>query len=84
MGSSQYIANLDVVSLFKDVGMYRFEGDGKHFVTCPWNESHSSKTATETAIWEGMWPQFYCLHAHCAERTIKDVIAYFRVPRHAA
>jgi len=73
---------LDVVRLFVDQGLYRSEiGKQKHGVRCPWESSHTSGSdGTDTAIFEaagGYGPLFRCLHAHCADRTMRDVRAYF-------
>lgn len=72
-----YVKGFDAVGYFKSAGMYRGEGDGMHFVQCPWAHEHSTDLPRDTAIWEGEWPQFHCFHSHCAHRTIKDVIEYF-------
>jgi hypothetical protein len=74
--AGRYVKNLDVVGVFASAGLYlstAFEG-GKHFVTCPWSNEHSSTGATDTVIWEGEWAQFHCSHDHCAGRKISDVI----------
>lgn len=72
-----FVKNFDVVGYFNSAGMYRGEGDGMHFVECPWAHEHSSDLPRDTAVWEGEWPQFHCFHAHCAHRSIKDVIEFF-------
>ena len=73
---SGYIPNWDIVSAFRAAGLYlREAGDaGKHYVLCPWASVHSETGATDTVIWEGLWPQFHCSHNHCAGRDILDVI----------
>ena len=72
---------LDVVSWFTSNGHYlRDLGDGKHAVICPWSDEHSEGgVETGTVIWEARdsWPKFRCLHAHCDQRRIADVMAFF-------
>jgi hypothetical protein len=75
--SGKYIKGFDVVGFFRAAGMYRGEGDGMHFVECPWLHEHSTDLERDAAVWEGDWPQFNCFHAHCEGRTISDVIKYF-------
>lgn len=78
-GNGDY-RTLDVVTWLRTHGFYKrhIEG-GKHAVICPWVEEHSSADRdqnTDTVIWEsdGGWPTFYCSHAHCDGRTIRDVM----------
>jgi len=58
----------------------------KHAVICPWADQHTEDQGpsdTSTVIFEpseGKGWGFKCLHAHCANRTIKDVYEYFGVP----
>jgi hypothetical protein len=75
----------DLVGLFRERGLYRkpLHG-GKHAVVCPWNGAHSGDSGlTETCLFEPKTPGhpwgFDCRHAHCAGRTIKDVIAWLGV-----
>ena len=73
---------LDVVGWFASNGHYlRDLGEGKHAVVCPWSNEHSEDgNGTDTVVWEasGGWPAFRCLHAHCDDRRIGDVMAFFR------
>jgi hypothetical protein len=71
---------LDPIGAFTARGGYlRALGNGKHAVICPWVTEHSGDSGmTETCLFEpqgddGPWG-FDCKHAHCASRTIKDVI----------
>ena len=77
--SGGYIKNWDIVSAFASRGLFvrADEEVGKHLVTCPWEAEHTSKGHGEVAIWEGEWPQFNCLHSHCADRDVADVLALF-------
>lgn len=51
-----------------------------HAVRCPWSAEHTSaspKGGSDTIIMTtetGGWPGFFCHHAHCAGRTIRDVM----------
>jgi len=75
--AGSYIKNWDVVGAFTRAGLYvsPTQDIGMHIVKCPWESEHTSIGAGEVAIWEGEWPQYNCMHAHCANRTIQDVIA---------
>ena len=79
-GAGDY-KSLDAVAWFRAHGAYKRRLDGgKHAVTCPWLAEHSTPDAplkTDTVVWsaDGGWPTFHCSHAHCANRTIKDVMA---------
>ena len=59
----------------------RHLGGGKHAVRCPWVNEHSNEDTpmdTSTVVWEaspGAWPSFHCSHAHCAGRTVREVMA---------
>lgn len=72
------LKHFDVVTLFKSLGLYKRDlGGGKHAVTCPDVDRHSSGdhlAKTDTVIWEGTWPQFHCSHAHCEALGIYEVI----------
>ncbi|PWT83058.1 MAG: hypothetical protein C5B57_07600 [Blastocatellia bacterium] len=70
---------LDMVAEFQHRGWYLNPlRDGKHAVRCPWIDEHSGESGpTETVLFEPAtaeaWWGFKCQHAHCAERTIRDV-----------
>lgn len=80
-GDGDY-STLDIVGWFKSKGLYKRpsqDGGGKHYVTCPWADEHSSAdhpARTDTVVWEaqGRWPNFHCSHAHCEGRGIREVI----------
>ena len=77
--TGKYIKNLDIAGLFSKHGLYLEPSTetGKHFVECPWSAEHTTNNATSTVIWEGEWSQFHCSHAHCAGRSVSDVIQLF-------
>lgn len=72
---------LDVVAWFSAHGAYRRQlAEGKHAVQCPWIDQHSTApppNGSDTVVWEARdgWPSFHCSHAHCADRSLRDVIA---------
>jgi len=53
---------------------------GKYIVTCPWAEAHTTGTAEAAYFLPNFGgyagPGFRCLHAHCVDRTIKDLRDY--------
>jgi hypothetical protein len=67
-----------VVAWFASHGIYRGHIEGKvHAVLCPWREEHTTPPGrSDTVVFEadGGWPGFYCHHAHCAGRGIRDVM----------
>jgi hypothetical protein len=71
----------DMVTLFKTKGLYLRElSDGKHGVVCPWVNLHTtlgdeSSTVIFDASEEYPLGGFKCFHAHCAGRSVKDVLA---------
>lgn len=79
-----FSTQLDVLQAFRDRGWYFTDlGGGKHGVTCPWADAHTVESGvSESALFElddAANPfGFQCQHAHCADRTIKDVYALFR------
>lgn len=72
---------LDIVRWFTAHGLYRFDmSGGKHSVTCPWADEHSTTGKTDTVVWErgdSGWPVFHCSHAHCNGRRLLDVARIF-------
>jgi hypothetical protein len=71
--------SLDVVSWFAAHSAYRFPIEGrKHSVWCPWRDEHTTAHGLSGAIVfesDGGWPGFFCHHAHCQGRDIRDVLA---------
>ena len=70
------LADVDVVSVFRDAGLYlQPSGVGKHNVICPWEGEHSRPCfegpGGSTVIWQTSasgTPVFHCSHDHCAGR----------------
>lgn len=80
------LGSLDAVKLFQSVGRYGRllkDNPSTHAVMCPFSEKHSNQEnpteSTSTVIFEEqdrLVPGFCCLHAHCADHTILDVIRW--------
>lgn len=74
---------LDIVALFRQAGRLGEcldPDENKWAVRCPWEHDHSCRAeeiGSDTAIFASEPPGLRCLHAHCAERTFKDVCAWF-------
>lgn len=78
-GKGDY-TTLDAVRWFQARGMYeKPAGHQVHAVKCPWEGEHTSSSPADTVIFEnpGSWPGFYCHHAHCTGRNIRDVMNAF-------
>lgn len=73
---------LRLTDLFTDLGMaLNVRRNGGLAVVCPWASEHSSETATTaTMVWNGDGANpagFSCLHAHCADRSLRDVMSLY-------
>jgi len=68
---------LDIVALFKSLGLYKSSGGGgKHNVMCPWHVEHSSSPDTGTCVFERTGTKkatFNCLHGGCKDRGAYEV-----------
>ncbi len=78
-----------VLAALRERGLYKVPlGDGKHDITCPWVEEHTGAVDGGTAYFEpdDNWPigGFKCLHGHCAERHIRDLLPVLNVEINAA
>ncbi len=68
-----------VLAALRERGAYKVPlGDGRHDITCPWVKEHTSMVDSGTAYFEpdDHWPigGFKCLHGHCADRHIRDLL----------
>ena len=88
---SGYLAPRRTVVLvaLRDRGLYKAPlGDGKHDITCPWVKEHTGEVNGGTAYFEpdDNWPigGFKCLHGHCAERHIRDLLRFVDIEVNAA
>lgn len=78
-----------VLTALRDRGLYKAPlGDGKHDLTCPWVREHTGELSGGSAYFEpdDNWPigGFKCLHGHCAERHIRDLLRFLDVEVNAA
>ena len=78
-----------VLAALRDRGMYKAPlGDGKHDITCPWVQEHTGEVNGGTAYFEpdDNWPigGFKCLHGHCADRHIRDLLRFLDIEVNAA
>lgn len=78
-----------VLSALRDRGLYKAPlGDGKHDIVCPWVHEHTGAVDGGTAYFEpdDHWPigGFKCLHGHCADRHIRDLLRFLDIEVNAA
>jgi hypothetical protein len=78
-----------VLVALRDRGLYKLPlGDGKHDVTCPWVQEHTGGVDGGTAYFEpdDNWPigGFKCLHGHCADRHVRDLLQFVGIEVNAA
>ena len=78
-----------VLAALRDHGLYKVPlGDGKHDITCPWVKEHTGEVDGGTAYFEpdDNWPigGFKCLHGHCADRHIRDLLRFVDIEVNAA
>jgi RepB DNA-primase from phage plasmid len=78
------LAENPVITALKQRNYYKSPlGDGKHDITCPWVTEHTDHVDGGTAYWEpdDAFPKggFKCLHGHCAERHLRDLIEHLGV-----
>ncbi len=70
-----------VLVALRNRGLYKAPlGGGKHDITCPWVQEHTGAADGGTAYFEpdDSWPigGFKCLHGHCAERHVRDLLHF--------
>ena len=78
-----------VLVALRDRGLYKVPlGDGKHDITCPWVQEHTGMVDGGTAYFEpdDNWPigGFKCLHGHCADRHVRDLLRFVDIEANAA
>jgi hypothetical protein len=78
------LAENPVVTALKARNYYKSPlGEGKHDITCPWVDKHTDQVDRGTAYWEpdNVFPRggFKCLHGHCAERHLRDLLEHLGV-----
>lgn len=82
------IENAVLVAL-RNQGFYKLPlGEGKHEITCPWLHEHTGQVDGGTVYYEpgDLWPVggFKCLHGHCIDRHIRDLLSVLDVSPSAA
>ena len=78
-----------VIAALKARGLYKTPlGGGRHDTTCPWVCEHTGADDSGTAYFEPSedFPSggFKCQHGHCADRHIRDLLAFLEVSPVAA
>jgi Bifunctional DNA primase/polymerase, N-terminal len=80
----------DVLAALQAAGLYlgRHRRAGLHRIRCPWRALHSNGDPEAVVIEPGGsaapgWA-FRCLHGHCADRSIGDLLSLLRIPRRRA
>lgn len=73
-----------VLVALRNLGLYKAPlGQGKHDISCPWLSEHTGQVDGGTAYFEpdDLWPigGFKCLHGHCADRHIRDVLKFLDI-----
>ncbi|MEN8136174.1 MAG: hypothetical protein ABFS18_11660 [Thermodesulfobacteriota bacterium] len=68
-----------VLVALRNRGLYKAPlGEGKHDITCPWVQEHTGEADGGTAYFEpdDLWPVggFKCLHGHCVDRHVRDLL----------
>jgi hypothetical protein len=80
----------DVLAALRAHGLYlgRHRRRGLHRVQCPWRAEHSNGGVEAVVIEPGISPApgwgFRCLHSHCAERRVGDLLDVLRIARRKA
>ena len=70
-----------VLAALKEKGFYKTPlGEGKHDITCPWVTEHTGQVDGGTAYFEpdDNWNigGFKCMHGHCADRHVRDLLGF--------
>jgi hypothetical protein len=78
-----------VLAALKERDLYKAPlGEGKHDITCPWVGEHTGGVDGGTAYFEpdDNWPLggFKCMHGHCADRHVRDLLSFLRLGLDAA
>ena len=78
-----------VLIALRDRSLYNAPlGEGKHDIICPWVTEHTGAVNGGTAYFEpdDNWPigGFKCLHGHCAERHVRDLLRFVDIEVNAA
>jgi hypothetical protein len=72
------LRTLDVLKLCDDRLTGEDCGD-RYGIVCPWHDEHSTGDGG-TCVWvggDGRYPGFNCLHAHCRDRKLHDLLEFY-------
>lgn len=78
-----------VLVAIRDRGLYKNQlGNGKHDITCPWLAEHTNAVDGGTAYFEPTdnWivGGFKCMHGHCSDRHIRDLLRHLSIENNDA
>lgn len=78
-----------VITALNAKGLYKTPlGNGKHDITCPWVCEHTEQADGGTAYFEPDDTHpiggFKCLHGHCANRHVRELLAFLSIEPSAA
>ena len=73
-----------VLEKLKERGLVKREIEsGKYEISCPWCGNHTDELDSGAAYWgpneEFPIGGFHCMHAHCQNKTIKDLLTYLGI-----
>jgi hypothetical protein len=77
----------DVIGALATRGLYvaRHRRRGLHRIRCPWGDTHSNDEPEAVVLEPGASPApgwgFRCLHAHCTERHVGELLDVLGLPR---
>ncbi len=79
-----YLEDNSIIRALYQHGLYKASlGDGKHDITCPWKDEHTDAVDNGTAYFEpnDNWPigGFKCLHGHCSNRHVRDLLHFIDI-----
>lgn len=68
-----------VITALDQKGLYKQSlGEGTHDITCPWVHDHTNKIDSGTAYFEPSeqysYGAFKCMHGHCADRKLQELL----------
>lgn len=74
----------NTLAQLRDRGLYKASLDaGKHDITCPWRSEHTDGVDSGTAYFEPDADHsiggFKCMHAHCCDRHIRDLLTFLDI-----
>lgn len=78
-----------VLEALKQCGLVKCEIEpGKYEITCPWCNEHTDCIDSGTAYWAPTLDRpigtFHCMHGHCQERSMSDLLKYLDISSYEA